>query len=277
MIIRKINSQQYTNVIHRNHIRYAVLGTGSSGNAYVFESDKALWMVDAGYKASIIIDRLRSLGFSLWKPLTIFCTHHHKDHILGVCELAEVHDALVVASEYLIHTLKLEFPRLRSWTVKANAHYSCSSIGGSFLTFHTMHDAKESLSYQLELHGIRFMILTDTGSVLPEMYRIAYYSHILFLEANYDQGLLEKGKYPPFLKRRIMGDRGHLSNTQAKNFLETIKHTPHLKQVFFCHLSDDNNRVDLVEQEIVTKKILPCPMYVCPKSIASDVYEVVLH
>lgn len=103
-----------------------------------------------------------------------------------------------------------------------NRHYSCPSIGGSFLTFKTMHDAKESLSYQLDIEGVRFMILTDTGSILPEMYRLAYYSHVLFLEANYDQELLESGKYPPFLKRRITGNRGHLSNIQAREFWKRL-------------------------------------------------------
>nr|WP_276508953.1 MBL fold metallo-hydrolase [Entomospira culicis] len=247
------------------------MGSGSSGNAYAFETQGHLFLVDAGFKAKVIIERLQMLGFSLFKPTTIFCTHTHQDHLLGVGELASHLDALVVGAPILLENLLDKFPQLRSWSIALDANYSLSE--GGFSTFATSHDAPESLSYLLELEGIRFMVLTDTGVILPPMYRMAYYSHVLFLEANYNEELLQAGRYPPFLKRRISGRKGHLSNEQAVQFLQKIAHSPHLKQLFLCHLSKDNNRVELVRDEVAQAHAGRWQSHVCAHAQASAVYR----
>lgn len=257
-----------TSVNHEN-IRYAVLGSGSSGNSYIFEILDYLILVDAGFKSSFILKKIEELGFSLYKPIIIFCTHTHQDHILGVSELALNTNALVVGTEYLISQLE-NTEKLNTWCINRDAQYFFE--GGSFSTFITSHDAPESLSYQLELYGIRFMVLTDTGYILNSMYRLAFYTHVLFLEANYNEQMLLNGKYPNFLKHRVRGNKGHLSNRQASEFLRKISHTPYIKQLFLCHLSDNNNSEEAVRQDVVDVEPWSWQTIICTKSQSSAVY-----
>jgi phosphoribosyl 1,2-cyclic phosphodiesterase len=266
--------QGHYGAVPATQIRYAVLGSGSSGNAYAFETSHSLFLIDAGFKAKEMLQRLAQMGFTLAKPMTIFCTHTHHDHLQGVGDLALHTQAVVVGGSFLLGELAKKYDRLHTWAVQSNAHYSLSE--GSFSTFTTSHDAKDSMSYLLELEGLRFMVLTDTGTVLPAMYRMAYYSHVLFLEANYNTQLLNEGRYPAFLKRRVGGNKGHLSNQQAYHFLAKIAHSPHLQQVFFCHLSSDNNTPELVATEVVDQRAWPWQSHICPKSSPSDVYTVYL-
>jgi phosphoribosyl 1,2-cyclic phosphodiesterase len=257
----------------RYGVRYAVLGSGSSGNAYLFESEHQLILVDAGYKLTTMLERIQSKGFTLTKPLLIFCTHGHKDHSAGVEELALHTKALVVASAGVLAEVNRS-GRLQTWSVQANGYYML--MDGSFLTFATSHDAKESLSFQLEIHGIRFTIISDTGTILAPMYRLAFYSDVLFLESNYSEEMLANGSYPPFLKRRISGIKGHLSNVQAGRFLEKIIRTPHLKQLFLCHISDENNSCALVQEEVLDAYAIPWSSHICPKGQPSPLFEAYL-
>lgn len=116
-------------------------------------------------------------------------------------------------------------------------------------SFEVPHDGTDNVGYAIEVGGKLFVIATDIGEITPTAARYICKANYLVLEANYDEEMLRMGPYPPYLKERIAGKRGHLSNTSAANFLaEHI--TEELKHVWLCHLSKDNNHPELAYKTI---------------------------
>lgn len=113
------------------------------------------------------------------------------------------------------------------------------------------------------------MLLTDTGVITKEMHGYAGKTDILFLEANYSEELLMTGPYPGFLKNRISSDKGHLSNDDAIEFLNSMKKsTPDM--VYLCHLSDSNNSPACIEQDLKLKLKWKGDIQICKKG---EIYE----
>lgn len=230
--------------------RYAVLGSGSSANSYIFELDGFSFILDNGFSARELNRRMKELSFKPENLEFIFLSHIHSDHLKGVERLSLEQKVPVVIHQNLNinkYTTNEVFHKL---SVSPMQSYQYKALG--FTPFSTSHDAPASLSYYFEFGGKKITVITDTGVVDENMYNFALQSDILFLESNYSVQKLESGNYPLFLKKRISSDVGHLSNYQTADFLKKLHQNPHcsVKQIYLCHLSKNNNSVDVVDREI---------------------------
>lgn len=191
----------------------------------------------------------------------ILLTHNHSDHMKGL-EKVSLKYALPVYVEADVPDLALH--ERREFRLKQEFEVD----GVRFFPFPTFHDAVSSTGFYFDLDGVRFTLITDTGNVNATMFKAALKSQILFLESNYCEQQLQTCRYPDFLKQRIGGTYGHLSNQVSFRFLEELKNHPdcRLKQVYLCHLSEESNREETVAAVFSGLSDEKLKITVCPKN-----------
>ena len=114
------------------------------------------------------------------------------------------------------------------------------------------YDVPFSLGYYMEMEATSLALITDTGEITDEIYSYARQAEILFLEANYDEEMLENGLYPAYLKKRIASREGHLSNKDAIDLLNRLyaDSESRVEMVYFCHLSRNNNSPEILQESL---------------------------
>ncbi len=245
-------------------VRYAVLGSGSNGNSYVFSDGQTSVLIDQGYSGVELQRRLVGIGLDLSTVSAVCVTHLHPDHAKGLGVIARklrvpiyLHAAMV-EKEPIVFS-KLGIPVECLTLVNPLEMFS---IGAFTLScFETSHDSGGSVGWRVSYGDKAFMILTDTGNYSQEQVLLANRSNILFLEANYDEQMLHSGPYPYYLKQRIAGTQGHLSNDQALQFLQESEFNG--EHVYFIHLSGTNNEPSLLSD--LARSQLKIPFTVCEK------------
>jgi phosphoribosyl 1,2-cyclic phosphodiesterase len=223
----------------------ASINSGSNGNCYYVANEREAVLIDAGISCRETEKRMNLLGLSVKKVRAIFISHEHSDHINGVEVLSRKYSIPVYITKGTLKgsRLKLEKDLVNDFTA-----YEKVSIGGlSVLAFPKFHDAADPHSFLVSGNGVTVGVFTDIGKPCDHVIENFGQCHAAFLETNYDEQMLDSGNYPIYLKKRIKGDDGHLSNAQALELF--LKHrAPHLSHVFLSHLSKDNNSPELVQQ-----------------------------
>ncbi len=216
----------------------ASINSGSNGNCYYVGNEQEAVLVDAGISCRETEKRMKNIGLSMDKVKAIFVSHEHGDHIKGLEILSARYQVPVyITPATLQHSrLKLEQQLIVSFRA-----YEQVSIGAlTIQPFPKRHDAADPHSFIISGNGVVIGVLTDIGSACEHVIKNFKHCHAAFLEANYDDAMLENGRYPYHLKKRISGDVGHLSNMQALELF--IKHRPaFMSHVLLSHLSKDNN------------------------------------
>ncbi len=223
----------------------ASLNSGSNGNCYYVGNDQEAILVDAGISCRETERRMTRLGLSMQMVKAIFVSHEHTDHICGIPVLAKKYKLPVYITDSTLYHGRLEIQKEQVYSFKA---YEPIRIGNlAVQAFPKRHDAAEPHSFIVNGNNVNIGVFTDIGSPCENLIMHFKHCHAAFLEANYDEEMLEKGSYPRHLKNRIRGGHGHLSNKQA---LEVFtKHRPaHMSHLFLSHLSRDNNSPQLVQQ-----------------------------
>lgn len=219
------------------------LNSGSNGNCYYVGNQHEAVLIDAGISCRETERRIIRSGLSMNKIKAVFVSHEHSDHTRGVPVISRKYRIPVYFSP-LTH----ENSRLHMDTSLIR-HFSSNipvDIGGlSINAFPKLHDASEPHSFTVTGNGITIGILTDIGSVCEHVITNFHQCHAAFLEANYDEEMLENGSYPIYLKKRIRSDHGHLSNNQSLELFTTHK-APFMSHLLLSHLSQDNNNPRLV-------------------------------
>jgi phosphoribosyl 1,2-cyclic phosphodiesterase len=219
------------------------LNSGSNGNCYYVGNASEAVLIDAGISCRETERRMKRLGLTMDKVKAIFISHEHSDHIRGLEVLSKKYSLPVYITEktMLNGGLQLHAPSVRVFDDTASV-----SIGGlSVNAFLKYHDAIEPHSFMITCNEIRIGVFTDIGVPCDRLIHHFQQCHAAFLEANYDEQMLEQGRYPIFLKRRIRGGKGHLSNKQALELFKTHR-PPFMSHLLLSHLSRDNNRPELV-------------------------------
>jgi phosphoribosyl 1,2-cyclic phosphodiesterase len=188
---------------------------------------------------------MQRLGLSLQTVKAVFISHEHTDHITGLQLLAKRYNLPV-------YITKATARRGRFHLQGHPVHpFRCSepiAIGSLTITpFSKAHDAADPHSFVVSCSGIKVGIFTDIGTPCTHLIRHFSECHAAFLEANYDEQMLASGSYPAFLKNRIRGGNGHLSNTQALALFTTHK-PAHMTHLLLAHLSKNNNCPKLVQE-----------------------------
>ncbi len=219
----------------------ASLNSGSNGNCYYIGNEQEAVLVDAGISCLETEKRMKRLNLSLKKVKAIFISHEHSDHIRGVEVLSRKYQlpVYITPKTYLSGRLQLE-------QTKPFRAFEPVLIGGLSITaFPKHHDAAEPHSFTISGKGVTVGIFTDIGSVCQQVIHHFKQCHAVFMEANYDDEMLMKGRYPYHLKNRIRGGKGHLSNAQALKVFTKHK-PPFMSHLLLSHLSKDNNCPELV-------------------------------
>lgn len=187
---------------------------------------------------------MEKLGLDIRSVAAIFISHEHSDHIRGVEVLSRKYliPVYITAGTLLAGGLSINPELVRGF----HAHEPVCIGGLSITPFPKFHDAADPFSFVVQNKDTCVGIMTDIGSVCENVIRYFKACHAVFLEANYDVTMLETGPYPVHLKRRISGNKGHLSNEQALELL-TGYGSSYLSHIFLSHLSKENNDPQLAE------------------------------
>jgi phosphoribosyl 1,2-cyclic phosphodiesterase len=223
----------------------ASLNSGSNGNCYYVGNSHEAVLIDAGISCRETERRMNRLGLSMKKVKAIFVSHEHSDHINGIPVLAKKYQLPVYITPATMYGGGLMIEETLLQPFAANHRVT---IGDLLITaFSKNHDAADPCSFMVTFNDIRVGIFTDIGIACQNVIDHFSQCHAAFLEANYDDEMLDTGGYPYHLKRRIRGGNGHLSNKQAVELFITHK-APYLSHLLLSHLSKNNNDPTLVQQ-----------------------------
>lgn len=223
---------------------FTSINSGSNGNCYYVGNDNEAILVDVGLTCKEVEKRINRLGLSINKIKAIFISHEHSDHIKGLAVFSKKYKLPVYISTATLKSSRLFLDENNTFSLN---HLQNIQIGDLKISaFSKFHDAADPYSFTVECNDVRVGVFTDIGSVCDRLITHFKNCHAAFLEANYDTEMLENGRYPYFLKRRITSGHGHLSNAQALELFTNHK-APFMSHLLLSHLSKDNNDPELVE------------------------------
>lgn len=221
------------------------IASGSNGNCYYVGNENEAVLVDAGISCKEIELRMKRAGLSLQKVKAVFVSHEHTDHISGLPVLAKKYQIPIFITPGTLKGSRLWFDKslLNHFTVSDEI-----VIGDITITpFSKLHDAADPCSFTIRCNGVCIGVITDIGRACENV--VAHFTecHTVFLESNYDEQMLDKGRYPIYLKNRIRNGHGHISNKQALDLF--LNHRSNqLSHLFLSHLSHNNNCPKLVAE-----------------------------
>lgn len=222
------------------------LASSSSGNCTLVSDGKTNLLIDAGISARRIRAALRALDIG--EVSAVLLTHEHTDHISGLKTLVSRCRVPVYASRLTAAAVEeLVAPGLLN-AFDAGDGFEIGNIG--LQSFLTPHDTPESVGYLFCAGKSRAVVATDLGCVPPRALSYISEADVLLIEANHDPDLLKNGPYPGFLKKRILSDRGHLSNAACAQAVSFAAEKGNLKRVLLGHLSAENNTPALALSQV---------------------------
>lgn len=219
------------------------IASGSNGNCYYIGNSRDAILVDAGISCRETEKRMARKGLSMQQVRAIFVSHEHTDHVKGLSVLANKYQLPVFLTDGTRSACKLAIPdRL----LHPLSDLQSVGIGDlSVTSFRKYHDAADPHSFLVRGEGYTVGVFTDIGRICDRLPTFFGQCDAIFLETNYDVEMLMNGRYPYFLKNRIRGGYGHLSNVEALELFLQCR-SPRLSHLFLSHLSRDNNDPELV-------------------------------
>jgi phosphoribosyl 1,2-cyclic phosphodiesterase len=231
-------------------LRFASLGSGSSGNCLVAEASGTVVMLDCGLTLTETERRLARLGLEPSRISAILLTHEHGDHADGAFGFAAAHGVTVYLTHGTLAAMKADGRAIDGVrTALVNGRQAFFVDGVQVLPYTVPHDAREPVQYVLSDGAAKLGVLTDVGIPTPHLEKNLSGLEALVLECNYDRDMLWAGGYPRWLKERIAGPFGHLDNRDSERLLGALDRS-RLKHVIGAHLSQQNNRPELVRQAL---------------------------
>lgn len=223
--------------------RFCSLVSGSSGNALYLEHKNTKILIDCGISGARICEALKSINVNPEKIDGIVVTHEHSDHVSGVRVFSNKFGLKVYAGEKTLENLSCH----SAIAVNAEEGFEIGEIEA--MAFDIPHDAAQPFGYTFMLGGIKLSVATDMGRIDAHVAEIVRGSEFVFLEANHDMKMLLEGPYPYYLKERIRGSEGHLSNEQCASLATALARTGTTK-IVLGHLSNTNNTPHIALQTV---------------------------
>ena len=224
------------------HMHLHILASGSKGNATVVEGPEGSVLIDDGLSRKELMRRADELGVDMDRVCCVVVTHEHADHVSGLTVLCNRYDGRLVATAGTAGGRRY----LTALPFELVGHADEFEAGGMRIrTFPTSHDVADPFGLRFDCgeggDADAIGYCTDTGVLGERAYDLLYDVRILALESNHDARMLATGPYPAYLKKRVGGDHGHLSNDQAAEALRTLVGLD-TETVVAMHLSQENNR-----------------------------------
>ena len=221
-------------------LTYTTLASGSSGNCALVSCGATRLLVDAGISARRITTALKSLGVDPASLSGVLVTHEHSDHISGLTTLTKQLKLPVYATAPTLRQLCYRIPFLDGLCREFDPGDGFP-VGELWVgSFPTSHDAACSVGYTLTGEGCKAAVATDLGCLTPAVLQAVQGCDLLMCEANHDEDWVKSGPYPYYLKQRILGDQGHLSNEMGAE-LAALAVESGARTVVLAHLSSENN------------------------------------
>ncbi len=221
-------------------IKVCPIASGSNGNSTYISDGKVNILIDAGISATRIIRELSSLCVAISEIDAIFITHEHSDHITGLLKLLDRTSATVYASVGTARGIGERIGELEG-KIKTLSEGEKVTFGTLVVQpFHTPHDTYESMGYTIFSGNKKAVVATDIGHVDEALLSHLVGADILLLESNYDKMRMRYSRYPAFLKERIVGERGHLSNDECASVAVRAAYEG-TKNIILGHISAENN------------------------------------
>ena len=261
-------------------LELCTLASGSSGNCLLVSHGATHILVDAGISCRRITTALKGLGVAPEALSAVLITHEHTDHMAGLATLTKQLALPVYASRGTARQLCYRIPFLEEvlHTFTPGESFGLESL--EIETFPTPHDADQSNGYAISAGERKLAVATDLGHVTEEVSRGIQGAQLLVAEANHDVEWLRSGPYPYFLKSRILGDRGHLSNEAGAELVwQAVEGGAHT--VVLAHLSKENNTpqraYDVVETVLERRGVRPgrdVRLAVAPRAEPGERYRI---
>ncbi|MCP3875039.1 MAG: MBL fold metallo-hydrolase [Desulfobacteraceae bacterium] len=224
------------------------LASGSKGNSLFVSCNNSSILIDAGLSGVEIERRLSAVNIDPQSLTGIIITHEHSDHIKGAGVLSRRFNLPLYISQKTYQAAKSIGKIDDLYFFECGTPFKIDQIHVS--PFSISHDAKDPAGLTMESNGYKIGIATDLGIATNLVKDHLKNSNILYLESNHDPDMLINGPYPWFLKQRIKGRTGHLSNMDAKILVSELK-TDRLKHVILAHLSEENNCPKKAAKEVL--------------------------
>lgn len=236
------------------------LASGSNGNCYLIKSNTTAILVDAGISAKQTGLRLENCQRSIADLSAILLTHEHSDHTTGVPALMKNDGIKLFVNRRTYTMLGFEVEKEKISFFETGDDFQIGDI--NVTSFRNSHDAADPTGFKFEKDGSTIVIVTDTGFVTEDAISQMMDANLLVLESNHDENILKVGRYPWFLKQRILGEKGHLSNDAAAAALLRVvagAETKKLSTVLLAHLSAENNFPEMALTTVKNILEAACP------------------
>ena len=218
-------------------IKIINVGSGSKGNATFFFDGKTLIQIDMGIAKTTVNECLKEINKSIADVDALLITHNHNDHIKGLANI-KYENVYAPYLEYASDELHL----IR--------HKKKIKIGDFEITcFSSSHDAPYSANFVIKHNKTKIVYVTDTGIIKKSAKSLLNNANLYYFESNYDLEMLENSGRPIWLINRIKGDKGHLGNVQAGEYLSLFIGDK-TEKILLAHLSEDCNRPEIAYEEV---------------------------
>ena len=239
--------------------KFCNLYSGSSGNCSFVGTDNINILIDCGESQKKISDALESIGKNINKIDAIIVTHEHSDHVKNLGAISKKYNIPVYANEKTFENMPEQTSLIDEKNKKifnTDDHFEIGDL--KIYPFHIPHDAAEPCGYNIYNEDKKISIATDIGHMDNNILKKLEESQFLLLESNYEPEILKYAKYPYYLKQRIAGPNGHLSNQEAGLTITKLVYSG-VNNIMLGHLSKQTNFPELayktVMEEIIKSKI----------------------
>ncbi|MDR5658869.1 MBL fold metallo-hydrolase [Serpentinicella sp. ANB-PHB4] len=252
-------------------IYFSSLASSSKGNCHFITDGQSYLLIDAGLNGKQLEKRLSALNIEPEKITGIIVSHEHRDHVCGVGIMSRRYDIPIYANRGTWEGMLPIISKVDKKNINVFTSDKPFKIGNfDVFPYSISHDANEPVGFCFDNNGVRISIATDLGCINQVILEKVQGSNLVVLESNHDEEMVKVGKYPYFLKRRILSDLGHLSNEVAGNaVLHLFK--SNVKNFILGHLSKENNFPELALQTV--KSILEENNIVLGKDIFVEVAD----
>ncbi len=231
-------------------MKFSVLASGSTGNAVYIEAGSTKLLVDAGVGIRQLQAAFQEIAVSGSELQAVVVTHEHSDHIKGLAAVVRKWNVPIymsVGTWSKVQQLWKEEEAVQARHIRSGTVFTLGEL--VIEPFAISHDAEEPLGFCFYHGEDKLALATDLGYVNDRVREVTRGANTFIVESNHDLEMLRSGTYPWHLKRRILGDKGHLSNDSASEFLGDVI-SEDTEQVYLAHLSKENNRPELAVQTV---------------------------
>ncbi|MEW9123496.1 MAG: MBL fold metallo-hydrolase [Thermotaleaceae bacterium] len=233
-------------------LKFCSLASGSSGNCQFIASEESKILLDVGLAGKRIVSALESIGERGEKIQGILVSHEHSDHIKGIGILSRRFNIPIYANNNTWREMVGKIGPIHEENQRYFETGESFTIGDiKIKTYGISHDAVEPVAFSFHHEGAKISVATDLGHVDDRIMEEIRDADLLMLESNHDVEMLKMGKYPWFLKKRILGDFGHLSNETAGHVIaDLLEGQGRIAHVLLGHLSKENNFPELAYETV---------------------------